>query len=50
MEVRHLLMTTYADVRDQASLYSLGLETLRYSPNDAASAQAVRGCATANAQ
>jgi tetratricopeptide (TPR) repeat protein len=50
MEVRHLLMTTYAETKDQASLCSLALETLRLSPNDTASAQAARSCATSNAR
>ena len=50
MEVRHLLMTTYVETKDQASLCSLALETLRYSPNDAASAQAARSCATSSAR
>jgi len=49
MEVRHLLMTVYAGMNDQSSLCSLAMETLRFAPNDSASAQAARSCPSSNA-
>jgi protein O-mannosyl-transferase len=44
LEARHLLMTIYAEMKDQTSLCSLASETLRIAPGDAATAQAARGC------
>jgi tetratricopeptide (TPR) repeat protein len=44
LEVRHLLMTIYAGMKDPTSLCSLASETLRIAPDDAGSAQAARSC------
>lgn len=44
LEVRHLLMTIYVEMKDQASLCALASETLRMAPGDTATVQAARTC------